>query len=463
MQNMLTQSQPAPKTILQELARFSYSPALKFHSPSLRFESPLSRCSKPLLFALDDGLVIDDRVHGQIVVDRALQGIIDSPVFQRLRDIKQLGLLYLVFVNATHSRFEHSLGTYHLVSRMARYFSQHGLKIDADDILNVSIAALLHDVGHVAFSHTMEDVMQRLGHQWTHESMSLKIIDWMAASGQFPSSANVALIKEYIHPSGKPLSPEQHVLAALLSSSATDMDRLDYLMRDAMNTGKATAFNGEPLLRAMHAIDGKLCFARDAVRPIIEFCRMRRTMHEEVYQHPVAVAVHCMVVDALVLAGGLDFDSVEKVITLKDSILDRIEMSESNSLGIQKAKNIIARVRCRRWYKLVAEAVHSKQSHTRACSAAIGKHIDEQLLLHISAVHFGAGESDPMRGIQFCTRGPDGTMQIDNTPLTGWETISEPPKFILRMYARSSDAKIDVAREIFVRECRQHGMSVKDI
>ena len=99
-------------------------------------------------------LHINDPVHGMMVLDGMAREMIDTPELQRLRNIKQLGLADLVFPGAHHSRLEHGLGTYHIAGTMA-----DRLGLDGGDRMLVTSAALLHDIGHIPFSHTFESVL----------------------------------------------------------------------------------------------------------------------------------------------------------------------------------------------------------------------------------------------------------------------------------------------------------------
>jgi HD superfamily phosphohydrolase len=104
-------------------------------------------------------MIIYDNIHGYIKLDPVASAIVDTPVFQRLRNIHQTGILYLVFPTATHSRFEHSIGTYHLATKMISNIAkiQPELKITEEIIQLVGIAGLCHDLGHLLFSHLFDD------------------------------------------------------------------------------------------------------------------------------------------------------------------------------------------------------------------------------------------------------------------------------------------------------------------
>ena len=121
-------------------------------------------------------------MHGQIEVHPLLIKIIDTTQFQRLRYLKQLGTLYFVYPSATHSRFEHSIGTSYLAGLLIKHLkeNQPSLRITSADDLCVRIAGLCHDLGHGPFSHMFEEVVENLdSNYWKHEMATLKLFDKM--------------------------------------------------------------------------------------------------------------------------------------------------------------------------------------------------------------------------------------------------------------------------------------------
>ena len=174
--------------------------------------------------------IIRDPLWNNIAVDPLAMRLIDSPAFQRLRYVRQLGLAFLVYPGATHSRFEHALGTYHLARRALSLLDERGSLhgIGRDLCLTVRIAALLHDIGHYPFSHALEEIGAL-----HHEAVARPLITEGAVADALRSAVGddtpdeiIALI------GGTSRSPLQRLI-----SGSLDLDKLDYLRRDAFMCG----------------------------------------------------------------------------------------------------------------------------------------------------------------------------------------------------------------------------------
>lgn len=174
--------------------------------------------------------VIRDPLWNNIRVDREALAVLDTAAFQRLRYIRQLGHAFLVYPGATHSRFEHALGTYHLTRRALALFGERGElhALGAEDIAAVRLAALLHDIGHYPFSHALEEA----GFS-SHEAMARAHLageELQAALAASGIGRAAAVIGDLI--SGR----SDHPLQGLISGSL-DLDKIDYLTRDARMCG----------------------------------------------------------------------------------------------------------------------------------------------------------------------------------------------------------------------------------
>lgn len=230
---------------------------------------------------LDEIKVMRDPIHGYIHVSyEIIWAIINHPIFQRLRRIKQMGSSYIVYHTAEHTRFAHSLGVYEIVQRMCYENKDIAQAIDEKDKIIVMLAALLHDIGHGPFSHAFESVFP-----FNHEEYSVKIIE-ASALAQLLDSYAEGLSKEVAdiiaHRSHKTL------LISMISSQL-DADRMDYLLRDAYFTGtKYGEYDLERVLRTLRVKDGKLVVKESGMHTIEDYIMARYHMYWQVYYHPVA-------------------------------------------------------------------------------------------------------------------------------------------------------------------------------
>ncbi len=217
---------------------------------------------------------IKDGVHDYITVDGVARALLDTPELQRLRHVSQLGTVQFVYPSANHTRFEHSLGVYHLACQA---LSQLG--IEGRTAERIRAAAILHDVGHCAFSHNVEDVIAR------HTGKKHDDVDELLASGT---------VGEVLRTHG--LDPAR--VAALVAGEGTygqlvsgelDVDRMDYLVRDAHHTGVpyGTIDHGR-LVRELRFVDGELVLGEGNVQSAESLLVARALMNPTVYSHHVA-------------------------------------------------------------------------------------------------------------------------------------------------------------------------------
>src|SRR6266536_1982353 len=211
---------------------------------------------------------------------RLLIRLIDTPEFQRLRRIKQLGLGLYTYQGAEHSRFTHSLGAFHLMSRVLDRLAEKHLFKEQDRVA-ARAAALLHDVGHGSFSHVMEKVLGFHHEKWTVEVVLSEVteIGQLLRSYSPALPAKVAAIIE-----GK----FQPAALAQLVSSQLDVDRMDYLLRDSLMTGaKYGIYDLEWIINAL-AIDeenDRIYVAARGLYAVEEYLQARYYMFRQVYFH----------------------------------------------------------------------------------------------------------------------------------------------------------------------------------
>lgn len=216
-----------------------------------------------------------DPVYGQIAVSSPLLvALIDSRAVQRLKHVRQLGVAFFTFLGADHSRFSHSLGCMRLMGEVLEHLSrEEGLRLSAEARETAMAAALLHDIGHCAFSHTLEGA---LGHH--HEDMTARL---MVEDPQ---------LKKLLGSRARQLSAlftgkTQSVVKDLISSQL-DVDRLDYLVRDAHYTGvNSGAVDLSRIIGSLTARQGRLMVKEKALLAVEEYFLARYFMYWKVYFH----------------------------------------------------------------------------------------------------------------------------------------------------------------------------------
>ncbi|KAL8157104.1 uncharacterized protein LOC141672329 isoform X1 [Apium graveolens] len=314
---------------------------------------------------------VHDNVHGNIYLDPLALKFIDTEQFQRLRDLKQLGLTYLVYPGAVHTRFEHSLGVYWLAGETINKINiaqGSELGIDRLDIQTVKLAGLLHDVGHGPFSHLFEkEFLPRVLHsnKWSHEEMSLKMIDYIVDEHNIEIDSDVLKkVKEMIVASSENTSSkslkEKRFLYDIVANgrNGIDVDKFDYLVRDSRACGLTCSFRFDRPLDTMRVIGDEICYRAKEYLTIHKLFSSRADLHRTVYTHAKVKAMDLMLVDALVKANNhLDIlsciDDPAEYWKIDDSIVKYIETAKSEEL--KESRDLILRIRRRDLYQFCNE------------------------------------------------------------------------------------------------------------
>ena len=243
---------------------------------------------------MNDAKIINDPVFGFIKIPRGLLlNIVKHRLFQRLSRIKQLGLASVVYPGAQHTRFQHSLGAFHLMSEAVQSLSQKGIFIFDSEAEAVGAAILMHDIGHGPFSHVLENT---LIHGISHEDISLLMMDEI--NQEMNGQLNLALMifkdeypKRFLHQ---------------LISSQLDMDRLDYLRRDSFFTGVTEGNIGSArIIKMLNVVDDRLVVEQKGIYSIENYLTSRRLMYWQVYLHKATVAYEKVLVNVLLRAKQL--------------------------------------------------------------------------------------------------------------------------------------------------------------
>lgn len=225
---------------------------------------------------------------GEERISWALQKIIDTDCFQRLRLIRQNGLANLVFHGAEHSRFSHSLGVQHVARTMFERICRNlSIKEDEGEKIEVLLAALVHDIGHGAFSHTLEEIMKGTGTKFHHETMTKSYI--LRADSQVNkilTEVDSSLPERIAKFFDKKLRDVDHWKYKIVSSQM-DADRLDYVQRDAMFAGlRGHGFDYERLLDLLWIHDGKsIAIDRGAIEAVESYLVTIDQLYRAIYYH----------------------------------------------------------------------------------------------------------------------------------------------------------------------------------
>lgn len=239
--------------------------------------------------------IINDPVYDGFlsVDDPVILQVIGHPWFQRQRRIKQLGLTYLVYPGAMHTRFSHMLGALNLMGRALDVLRQKGVKITDDECRGAKLAILLHDIGHGPFSHTSERVLVDV----PHEEITLLMMQRINEEMHGALDVAIEIFADRYH---------KHFLHQLVSSQL-DMDRLDYLGRDSYFTGVSEGIVGtDRIISMLNVHHDELVVDEKGIYSVEKFIISRRLMYWQVYMHKTVIAADQLLLNILRRARGLD-------------------------------------------------------------------------------------------------------------------------------------------------------------
>ncbi|WP_299520349.1 HD domain-containing protein [Winogradskyella sp.] len=238
--------------------------------------------------------IFNDPIYGFITIPNSLVfDLIQHKYFQRLRRISQMGLSYLVYPGAHHTRFHHALGSMYLMQKAINVLRFKGISISEDEENGLLIAILLHDIGHGPFSHAME---HSIVNDVSHEDISLRFMEKL--NDEFNGSLTLAIsIFKGKYP---------RKFMCQLISSQLDMDRADYLKRDSFYTGVAEGnINSERLITMLNVVDNQLVVEEKGIYGVEKFLVARRFMYWQVYLHKTGVVAEQLLTRILKRAKAL--------------------------------------------------------------------------------------------------------------------------------------------------------------
>ena len=244
--------------------------------------------------------IFNDPIYGFITIPNALiYDLIQHSYFQRLRRISQMGLSYLVYPGANHTRFHHALGCMHLMQKAVDVLRFKGIAISEAEENALYIAILLHDIGHGPFSHAMEKSIVEDVH---HEAISLVFMNQLNEEFNGQLSLAIQVFKGEYH----------RKFMLQLISSQLDMDRMDYLKRDSFYSGVAEGnVNSERLIQMMNVVDDVLVIEEKGIYSVEKFLMSRRLMYWQAYLHKTSLVAELILTKVLKRAKELTLKGVQ--------------------------------------------------------------------------------------------------------------------------------------------------------
>ncbi len=244
--------------------------------------------------------ILNDPIYGFITIpDTLIYDLVQHPYFQRLRRISQMGLSYLVYPGAHHTRFHHALGCMHIMQKAIEVIRFKGTNVSKEEECALYIAIVLHDIGHGPFSHAMEhSIVENI----SHEDISLLFMNKLNEDFNGQLNLAIQIFKGQYH--------RKFMLE--LVSSQLDMDRMDYLKRDSFYTGVAEGnINSDRLIQMMNVVDDKLVIEEKGIYSVEKFLMARRLMYWQAYLHKTSLAAELVLTKTLKRAKELTHKGIQ--------------------------------------------------------------------------------------------------------------------------------------------------------
>lgn len=337
--------------------------------------------------------LIFDNIHKYIKISPIAKQIIDTVEFKRLKNISQLGTCHYVFPCGNHSRFEHSIGVYHLTGKMLENIkkSNDNIKVDIEGIEEteltdrivelVKLGGLCHDLGHGPYSHVFDDIiLADIEHENSeHEVRSCKLFEKIVikinkCNADMMTPQEIQFVKDIIYPKKHHTNFIYQIVSNNLNS--IDVDKFDYIARDTYCLGLEYGFDYSRLLEDVKLIDNKICYPKQTYMHMYNLFMTRYCLHKQIYNHKAVKSIEYMIYDIMNLLNPIlgikeSIEDLDKFCIFTDqymfdfldlvcgghSDLLQINIDPKYKNNIAKAANILQRIRERKLYKFVGEYV----------------------------------------------------------------------------------------------------------
>ncbi|KAI0092891.1 hypothetical protein BDY19DRAFT_990567 [Irpex rosettiformis] len=388
-----------------------------------------------------------DTVHDYITLDHRICRIIDTPHFQRLRHIQQLGTSSYVWPVATHTRFAHCLGVAHLANKLIQTLQkkQPELRITDEDVFCVTAAGLCHDLGHGPWSRVWDSMFIPAalpGKKWRHEDASEMMFDALTKLDHVRVSEREAIIVKALIAGEvsrcsamKP--PVKPFLFEIIANkrNGLDVDKFDYIARDNHAIGQGENISLDRLIISARVINNEICYDIKDANTLLELCWARFSLHKRIYNHKSAKAVEHMLIDGLLAAEPImkiaeQIEDPSRYLYLTDDIKARIQSTTNPELA--HARSILLRIDLRKLYKCVdfrtwpwhlrgffrervtpASIVvasrryadeHAEYGSVKLDRAIVESLREEHVIVDVSEMHYGMKEKNPLRFVKFYSK-----------------------------------------------------------
>ncbi len=404
-------------------------------------------------------LDIIDPIHDFIRAYSTEITIIDNPIFQRLRRIRQLSGAHLVYPGAQHTRFEHSLGVMHIAGQAGQVLQEKGI-INSNDIENIRLAALLHDIGHGPFAHIFEEVLQRkkkASHEEIGRDLILKteIGDVISKSG-FDKKLITKLA----------FGDSKFQFMNEIISGALSADMMDYLLRDGYFTGAEHAkIDHKRITQSLDVHQKKLALEKSALYSFESMMHSRYQMFKAVYFHKTVRAAEVMLLESIRLAyDELGFSNLswnDYVCLTDDYVLEKLVSLPPKTPELKKAKKFAIDYQNRDLFKCVFERMLTSKSLDKVKTTKLRQELSRKSKVDENEIFVDTSitSSIPLspskkesKSIILITKG-NHKFEAQEIPISKIPLVSTMSGFmnILRIYTnRKNRKKVEIAAKLIL-------------